>query len=577
MSKTAQRNHGAPSSTHSTPRPVSRASNINKQIYQFALGYPQTPPETSPEFGQSQGESENGVSERRNDMGSFLFRWDHPAEDVYVTGTFDDWAKSVRLDKKDGYFEKLVDLPYADKKIYYKFVVDGNWTTDHTAPQETDEANNVNNVLLPKNIAKQNKMTDGIGAIISGVRPGSTTTQLAAGVPKESPSHWRAESAASDVPGTYPETPFHDAQEFSINPIPATAGAGNPVSLKPGEKVPHPSTVTENSVNSTVTLDKAAYDNAGATQSQQTGGTQGGMFGVPPIGKGVIPESSLPMGADVPSEKDMGPMIQSAGAGTSTAALAAKVPKEPRGVPEVVTESQHQAGLGPEASGNREAVEEKRAMEKELESKVPEEPAISDGTAVGGASGVPPSVQQSIEEMNKTVPIAPAVPDVVQESIVESHQSPEAAGSSTMVSEKAAVEDELLKGVKPTDAAGEPAPSSSAALTDTAPAPTESQAPSEPITTAAAPAQTPGTKSAMAQAVEEQQPESRDISPMSHPAGRGRPVVTTGVDSSTTSSKSTPAGASASPVSKTSAGTSTDKKSKRSSGLFGKLKEKLKK
>ena len=45
---------------------------------------------------------------------------DHPAEEVFVTGTFDDWSKSVKLEKKAGYFEKLVQLPVADQKIDYK-------------------------------------------------------------------------------------------------------------------------------------------------------------------------------------------------------------------------------------------------------------------------------------------------------------------------------------------------------------------------------------------------------------------------------------------------------------------------
>lgn len=45
---------------------------------------------------------------------------DHPATEVYVTGTFDDWAKSVKLEKKGEIFEKLVDLPLATQKIYYK-------------------------------------------------------------------------------------------------------------------------------------------------------------------------------------------------------------------------------------------------------------------------------------------------------------------------------------------------------------------------------------------------------------------------------------------------------------------------
>ncbi|KAL9098927.1 MAG: hypothetical protein Q9163_005503 [Psora crenata] len=503
---------------------------------------------------------------------------DHPAKEVYVSGTFDDWAKSVQLDKKDGHFEKLVDLPYADKKIIYKFVVDGNWTTDHTAPQETDEASNVNNVLLPEDITKADKMTGGLGgATISGVTPGSTTTQLASRVPKEPTSRTRTESTTSDVPGTYPETPFHDAPEFTVNPIPATPGAGNPISLKPGEQVPPPSTITDNKLDSHVTLDKESYENSGRTVSQQAGDTQAGMFSVPPIGKGVIPESSVPMGTDVPSEKDIGPMIQSTGAGTSTAALAANVPKEPRGVPQVVFDSQHEAGVEPEASGNQEAVEEKTAMEKELESKVPEEPATSEGNTVGGTSGVQSSVQQSTDAKDKNgIPIAPTVPDIVQESITESHQSPEAAGNSNMVSEKAAVEEELLKEIKPTDAAGEPAPSSSAALTDTAPTPTTSKPDSEAVTTAAAPAQTPRTQNAMAQVVNEQRPESREISPMTRPTGQVQPIVTTGVSSSDTPGKSTSTDTGASPASKASAGTNTDKKSKRSSGFFGKIKEKLK-
>ena len=38
-----------------------------------------------------------------------------------MTGTFDDWAKSVKLDKTEGsLFQKSVDLPVATEKIYYK-------------------------------------------------------------------------------------------------------------------------------------------------------------------------------------------------------------------------------------------------------------------------------------------------------------------------------------------------------------------------------------------------------------------------------------------------------------------------
>lgn len=502
---------------------------------------------------------------------------------------------------------------------------------------------------------------------MSGVTPQSTTAQMAGNVPKEVERNARPEPESSDLPGTFPETPFHEAQEFSVAPIPATSGTGNtvklapgdkvphpntltsntisstvrddpslkgaenseqafgvaplpatsgignPISLKPGEKVPHPSTFTQNTVHSNVTTDKASYENSSGVPHQSLNtdierDTKGGMFSVPAVSKGMIPESSLPMGGNKASEPDPGVTIQSAGPQSTTAALAANVPLEPRGVPEVVSESQHEAGVGPEASGNREAVKEKTAMEKELESRVPEEPATSEGSnaktggivagglAVGGAvaagaaayvakssSVLPASVQQSIDEMNKGTAIAPTVPDVVQKSITQSHQSPEAAGSKTMVGEKSAMENELLKDVKREENIGKPAPSSSAALTEAAPSATAPKTPAKdavPVTTVAAPAQTPVSGNAMKQAIKQSKPESRDISPMSHPTtvGQTKPIVTTGVGSSTapqtSQATSKPAAAATpSPAAKSSA--STDKKSKRSSGFFGKLKSKF--
>ncbi|CCF46907.1 hypothetical protein CH063_15503 [Colletotrichum higginsianum] len=53
-------------------------------------------------------------------MGTYKFTWAHPAEEVYVTGTFDNWTKSEKLDKVGNSFEKTVTLPNASEKIYYK-------------------------------------------------------------------------------------------------------------------------------------------------------------------------------------------------------------------------------------------------------------------------------------------------------------------------------------------------------------------------------------------------------------------------------------------------------------------------
>lgn len=551
-------------------------------------------------------------------------------------------------------------------------MVDGNWTTDHTAPQENDGSSNVNNVLLPENITGPHSPGRAATDIMSGVTPQSTTAGLAGNVPKEAERDIRPESASSDVPGSFPETPFHDASEYNVDPIPATSGIGNPinlepgekvphantltsntvsstvrddpsleksvdhseqtfgvaplpattgignpVSLQPGEKVPHPSEFTQNTITSQVTTDKESYENAGGAPQLPDVVTPdkdrealGGIFNMPGIGGTMIPESSLPMGEGAVSEIDKGPIIQSAGPQSSTAALAANVPLEPRGVPEIVQASQEEAGTSPEASANREAVQEKSAMEKELETNVPEEPAASEGPSdmdkvtamaaggvvAGGAAAtaattshrLPDSVQQSIEEMNKGSAIAPTVPDIVQESIAESHQSPEAAGDKTMVEEKSAMEKELLSDVKREDDVGEPAPSSSAALAETAPAPTRSENVPPPIskdpaplTTAAAPAQTPATGNSMKQAVQSQ-PDSRDISPMSKPIkqtqNQTQPTVTTGVGSSAApqiSQQPDKAVPPAKPSPAASSSAAGDKKAKRASGFFGKLKSKF--
>lgn len=492
-------------------------------------------------------------------MGNFDFRWDHPADEVYVTGTFDDWAKSIKLEKVDSGFAKKVELPLG-QKILYKFVVDGNWTTDPSAPQEDDGASNVNNILTPDRISNSENFSEPKSAMMSGVSADSTTAKLAGDVPKESSKNAQnVESTSSDLPGSFPQTPANEVSDFSVNPLPATTGSGNPIHLEPGEKVPDPSTLTSNTVSSTVkhdtshseaddsantfgvaplpatggignpihlepgekvpdpstftsnnintfvTTDKESYEKGSnapqlpdvVTPQTERDSKGASMFTVPGISNNMIPESSLPMGGTMPPGKDQedpGFMIQSSGAGTTTAALAGQVPKEHTGVPQIVQESQKEAGQDAEAGGNREAVREKAEVEKELESKIPEAPPISEAPAVqdtgsdsaAGIStsshGLPPSIQQSIDEMNKGSAIAPAVPDVVQESIVQSHVSPEAAGDKAMVGEKSAMEDELLKKVPTDNTSGQPAPIASAALAESAPAPTDTQNPASVTT-----------------------------------------------------------------------------------------------
>lgn len=487
-------------------------------------------------------------------------------------------------------------------------------------------------------------------------------------------------------------------QTVSVDPIPATGGAGNPISLAPGEKVPPPSSVTGNTIVSNVRLDKESYEksDAGApvlppplspTSEREAAGAP--IFGLgPQTGNAIIPESGLPMGkqADLKDLDNMGPTMSSVAPTSTTNQLAGAVPKEPRGVPEVVGESQQEANAPPEASANPEAVNEKSEVEQELKKAVPEQPATSEsgllgnsergvtGAIAGGiaaagaaaagaayamrdqtkattgvdpASVLPQSVQDKINHdsaagaptsatitdvtkdtgmpqqfaANEPVQV-PAdvaqgaretthdVPEEVTASQKEAHVGPEAAANPEAVREKEKMEKELLRSVKPAQALGEPAPSKSAALTETAPAATgttttsASGAPqlADPVAgvtpldlnskdglnaSADSPAVPPTARANLAPSSDVLA--SGDVSPMTRPSD---PIVTTGVASSTAPKQSKGTSDSApqrkrqsmverlrpTPDSSKSgtSGASGDDSQKKRKGFFGKLKEKFK-
>ncbi|KAJ5808511.1 hypothetical protein N7474_009780 [Penicillium riverlandense] len=454
-------------------------------------------------------------------MGTFTFQWPYNANEVYVTGTFDDWGKTVQLDRVGDIFLKEVSLPATSDKIQYKFVVDGTWTTDSRVREETDEHNNVNNVLLPNEITPE-------PTTMSGVTPDSTTAALAAAVPKE--------EANGSLPGTFPDTPGQESEQMlSVNPIPASGGIGNPVKLNPGEKVPDPGSINDNTVHSTVKLDKESYEKgdsvplASAGSQNPTTDTAGSSaFSVPPVSKNTIPESSLPMGGG-PAQRaaatdmtDPGYTIQSAAPNSTTAALAANVPLEKT------------------------------------------------------TNGDPAPVSE--------------VPQIVKDSIAEAHQDPEAAANQSAVEEKKDMEQELHKKVSVEESAGTPAPTVSATTQPTAPghltvastgfdsadvSPNTTPPPGRATAADAAPPTSvpvADSKAAVSGVGQEQ------IQP---PSG---PTVTTGVASAptteTTTPKETQAPAQQSATTEDTAAVSADakeeKKKKRLSGFFSKIKEKLK-
>lgn len=307
-------------------------------------------------------------------------------------------------------------------------------------------------------------------------------------------------------------------QNVSVNPLPATAGAGNPITFAPGIPVPKTDEFTANTVNSNVKLDEASYNKPDAmvggapflppvvTPAAERANKGTGVFDVPPITKNMIPESSLPMGAQHGTyDAEVSPFVQSAAPTSTTAQLAGQVPlenKKPQAetvlIPSIVKESQAKAHFPPEASAQTEPVIEKHQVEDELLAKVPKAPVTADGTpsvgevatAVGGAvtalAGAAavyantakdkaveayqqaPSTEQVKESLPEPIrnvvapPPAPtashAAPGPVQASIAEAHASPEAAANREAIAEKQQVESELLQKVATHNEAGEPAP-----------------------------------------------------------------------------------------------------------------------
>ncbi|KAK0782609.1 hypothetical protein LTR91_003694 [Friedmanniomyces endolithicus] len=446
-------------------------------------------------------------------MPSHTFRWQHTAQQVFVTGTFDNWSKTEKLNWNGSGFEKTVSLPEKQDKILYKFFVDGDWKHDQSAKTETDHQGNVNNVLDPSDI--QSHLPNAANSL-----PSIAAIPAMAGHSSSTPGAFPETPAPNDnqtfnvnpLPGTsdrsnpvslqpHEQVPASkditsnsigsnvkldeesynrsdanpipkDNQKFSVNPLPATGGTGNPVSLAPGEKVPEPSSFTSNTVGSNVKLDEASYNRSDASapflppalspdSEKEAFGEKAIFGGLGPQTTNMIPESSMGMGGNAAGpmdEKDLGPHISSVGPGSTTAQLAGSQPLEhQRSPPEIVTESQQAANVDPEASASPRALAEKDQVENELASKVPEAPAAAEssaapkssngmfGMAAGGLAAVGTAAAgYAYSARDKTTAATGKDPmSFLPQSVQAANVAPEASASPRVLEEKDQTESEL--------------------------------------------------------------------------------------------------------------------------------------
>ncbi|XP_030627507.1 5'-AMP-activated protein kinase subunit beta-1b [Chanos chanos] len=78
-----------------------------------------------------------------------VFCWTGTGKDIYVSGSFNNWASKIPLNKSHNNFVAIVNLPEGEHQ--YKYYVDGHWTLDPKEPVVTTKSGAVNNVIQVKN------------------------------------------------------------------------------------------------------------------------------------------------------------------------------------------------------------------------------------------------------------------------------------------------------------------------------------------------------------------------------------------------------------------------------------------
>jgi 1,4-alpha-glucan branching enzyme len=81
------------------------------------------------------------------ETGDIVFVCTFAGAEVFLAGDFNDWnPRSHRMTRRDGAFQKKLKL--APGSYEYKFVVDGEWRTDPSAPeQRPNEFGSMNSVI----------------------------------------------------------------------------------------------------------------------------------------------------------------------------------------------------------------------------------------------------------------------------------------------------------------------------------------------------------------------------------------------------------------------------------------------
>lgn len=104
------------------------------------------------------------------EIASFTFDWPKGPSEVFITGSFDGWQNQVPLVKQaDGSHTITVPLKFDDehKKVFFKYIVDGEWLTSKDYKKEFDNNGFENNFVEVSDVRDLLKdHTKGIGSRI---------------------------------------------------------------------------------------------------------------------------------------------------------------------------------------------------------------------------------------------------------------------------------------------------------------------------------------------------------------------------------------------------------------------------
>ncbi|CCO27009.1 hypothetical protein BN14_01042 [Rhizoctonia solani AG-1 IB] len=133
-----------------------------------------------------------------DDLHTATFTWPSTdAAEVLLTGTFDNWTKSLTLTKHDKGFTGSIQIPWGSE-VQYKYVVDGEWKACLEQPVTLDGSNDNNVYTAP---AKTAPAPDA-DTLVAAAAPGPTSVpESSAKAPEPVASHTEA-AAPSPLPPT---------------------------------------------------------------------------------------------------------------------------------------------------------------------------------------------------------------------------------------------------------------------------------------------------------------------------------------------------------------------------------------